>query len=143
MGVGELLSDLRRRGVSIQVRGEHIAVEPASRLTEADRKAIRSHKEALLAELEDLARSDLLGAPIEGVREQVGAVLVRSPCYGEIWLALDACVVGEIAAEESSQARPRPVLLVGDVARLRGKPEAMIRAALEVARAFPGARVVS
>lgn len=139
----ELLSDLRRRGVSVRVRAGRLAIEPASRLTEADRTLIRAHREALLETLQDLAGSDLCAAPIEGVREQVGAVLVRSPRYGELWLALDPCVVDELGAQESGQPEPRPVLLVGDAARLRGKPEAMIRAALEVARAFPGARVVS
>lgn len=75
-------------------------------------------------------------------RDGPGAVRIRSKAYGEVWIALDPCMVPELVAEEARHTSPRPVLLASDVARLRGKPEAAIRAVLEVARAFPGARVL-
>ena len=47
-----------------------------------------------------------------------------------------------LAAEEGARSRPRPVLTPEDIARLAGKSDAMVAAALEVARTFPGSRVV-
>ena len=88
------------------------------------------------------ARSNLsIDAPIDDeskVFERPGAVLFRSPKFGELWLAQDPCIILEISAEESSRPRPRPILLVEDWLTLDGKPEAIIRLVLETARVFPG-----
>jgi hypothetical protein len=101
---------------------------------------LRKLRERPAAEDADPAGLDHL--PIVEARERLGAVLLGSPRFGEVWLALDPCIVDELAAEEAQRAEPRPVLLAADVVRLRGKPEGAIRAALEVARAWPGSRVL-
>ncbi len=85
---------------------------------------------------------DLDDAPIVESRQQIGAVRIRSAKYGVVWLALTASVAAELRAEEASREAPRPVLTGEDVARLRGKSEAAVRAVVEVATAFPGARVL-
>jgi hypothetical protein len=49
MYVGELVADLRRRGITLSVEGGNLRVTPASRLTDTDRELIRAHKPAVLA----------------------------------------------------------------------------------------------
>jgi hypothetical protein len=49
MTAPELLADLARQGFTLTREGDGIRVLPASRLTEADRRAIREHKPELLA----------------------------------------------------------------------------------------------
>jgi len=51
-------------------------------------------------------------------------------------------MLAELIAEEVGRGEPRPVLLVADVARLRGKSDEMIRAALAVLATFPSARLI-
>ena len=80
--------------------------------------------------------------PILDPEEKIGAVLLRSPRYGEVWLALDACAVPELRVAEQARETPRPVLLAEDVARLRGRSPEAVQAVLRVAAAFPGARVI-
>jgi hypothetical protein len=48
MDAHALLSDFRSRGIALIANGEKITVQPASRLTDADRVAIRSLKPDLL-----------------------------------------------------------------------------------------------
>lgn len=79
--------------------------------------------------------------PVE-TRERLGAVLMRSRLFGELWLALDPCALPELEAEESERPDPRPVLTADDVLRLRGKSDEAIQFTLEVCRAIPGARVL-
>ena len=77
------------------------------------------------------------------MREVIAAVLIRSRRFGcEVWIALVPGMADEIRVEEQRRPDPRPVLTVEDTARLRGKPEAAVRALLEVAGAFPGSRVI-
>ena len=80
--------------------------------------------------------------PILDPEEQIGAVLFRSPRYGEVWLALEACIVPELRVAEQARETPRPVLLAEDVAWLQGRPPEAVQAVLRVAAAFPGARVI-
>ena len=68
----------------------------------------------------DLAKqviADLTAAkdPILDPEEQIGAVLLRSPRYGEVWLALEACTVPDLRVAEQARETPRPVLLAEDV----------------------------
>ncbi len=42
-------------------------------------------------------------APILDPEEQIGAVLLRSPWYGEVWIALDAGTVPELQAQEQAR----------------------------------------
>jgi hypothetical protein len=76
-------------------------------------------------------------------RERLGAVLIDSPRFGEVWIALDPCMVAELVAEEDASEDPRPVMLPEDMLRLRGRSPRAIATALEVLRRYPGARVVS
>jgi hypothetical protein len=73
---------------------------------------------------------------------QIGAVRIRTKKFGSIWLALDETTADELRAEEQQREHPRPVLMEEDVAHLENKSEEAIRAALEVIRAFPGARIL-
>jgi len=142
----ELLTDLCARGVRILSRGAHrLRLEaPRGALGPGEADWLRANKAEFLAALqaEQPGAGALIDARVLEARSKVGAVLVTSERYGEAWLVVDRCMVGELAAEEARRPDgPRPVLLAEDVARLQGKPESVIRAALEVARAFAGTRV--
>ena len=88
------------------------------------------------------APDPLEAAGIADVREQIGAALIESARFGEVWIALTEAMAVELRTEEQSSDTPRPVLLAADVARLRGKSDAAVRAALRAAAVIPGARVV-
>ncbi len=94
----------------------------------------------LLDRLGDAAEA-LAEAPVIESRQEPGAVLIQSPRFGPVWIALTPGMADEHWGEEAQRLESRPVLLTDDIAKLRGKSEAAVRAALEVARAFPGARV--
>jgi hypothetical protein len=100
-------------------------------------------RERYSAELEDsepltmLADSEVLAS-----REQIGAVRLRSPKYGDVWVVLEQSMAPELLAEEAAQEDPCAVLLAEDVVKLRGKSEEMIRASLAVLAVFPGARLI-
>jgi len=141
-----LITDLCRRGVRLIADGDSLRCRaPRGELTEADLIALRECKAEILEQLHETGPADaaLLVADTELIETvyAVGAVLVRSPRYGEVWLALGQNAAEELAAEETARKTRRPVLLAEDVARLAGKSEAVITAALEVARTFPGARI--
>jgi hypothetical protein len=76
------------------------------------------------------------------VREQIGGVLLRSPRFGEVWVALEPTMAPQLAAEEAGRGEPRPVLLAEDLVKLRGKSDETIRAALATIAVFPSARLV-
>ena len=81
--------------------------------------------------------------PILAVRHQLGAVLIRSRRFAcDVWVVLDQATAAEILAEEARRDDPRPVFQPCDIAALRGKSEAAVRAALDVARTFAGSRFV-
>lgn len=142
MTAAALMAQLRARGVDLQPEGDGVRYRARRGvLTPADLEALRAHKAELLAELRQ-AGPDLTEGDALETRARLGSVLIRSPRFGEVWIAFGEDVATELQAEESERAEPRPVLLPADIATLRGKPEAAIRAALEVARAFPGARVM-
>jgi hypothetical protein len=201
--VQELIGVLEARGARLHaLEGGRLGVEPASRLTDELRAAIRANRdelrqlvraaaqpeareprpepadytawtrgdwdefERLAAGFEDAGKSkdeavalsrqrigeararagtpasELTDAPVVAAREQLGAVLVRSPRFGEVWVVLEPSMAPELAAEEAGRVEPRPVLLAEDVAHLRGKSDQMVRAALAVLAVFPGARLI-
>ncbi len=82
-------------------------------------------------------------APIIETRQdqEPGAVLIASPKYGEVWVALTAEMTANLRAEEAQRLAPRAVLMVADIIALHGKPEAAIKATLEVFRIFGEAKV--
>jgi hypothetical protein len=144
--VEALLGELRARRVAVRWIGERLRLEaPRGILTAELRAALTANREALRAALRagELPDPALDEEPLAETRERLGAVLIRSPRFGAVWMVLDPCAAPELEAEEQAREEPRPVLLAEDVARLRGKPDAAVRAALERLRAFPGARVVS
>ena len=69
-------------------------------------------------------------------------MLIRSPRFGEVWVVLELGMAPELVAEEAGREEPGPVLVAEDVARLRGKPDEMVRAVLAVVAVFPSARLV-
>lgn len=140
-----LLGALRRRGVEIRREGDRLRWRaPRGVLGPADLDALRAAKAELLDALADEAPPpDAVDAgPVVEARSRVGAVLIRSRRFGELWLLLADRQLDELAAEEARRPEPRPILDASDVARLRGKPDGAIRATLDVGRAFPGARVL-
>lgn len=145
-GAHSLLAELRSRGVDLRLDGDRLRWRaPRGVLSQDLLTTLREHRE----QVRDLLRCSpqtqvqlILDCEPAEVRERVAAVLIRSPVYGEVWIALDRCMVLELAAEEKTRPDPRPVLVAEDLVRLRGRSEQTIRAELEIARAFPGARVV-
>lgn len=86
---------------------------------------------------------DLAGGPIIETRFDLGAVRIESSRFGQgVWLALTEDMATELRSEEIQRDEPRPVLLPEDLARLKGKSAAAIRAALEIFTVFPGSRVI-
>ncbi len=145
MTFSALLSDLRQRGVELTAEGDQLRYRaPRGTLRPADLEILREHKFSLLDALREDAAEDLAEAPVIESRQdqEPGAVLITSPKYREVWVALSRSMAEELRAEESARETPRPVLLTDDIAALRGKGEAAIRAALEVAGVFPGAKVI-
>ena len=143
MTAAALLSSLRLRGVELTAEGDQLRYRaPRGTLRPTDLETLRAHKLSLLDVLREGTAEDLGGAPIAAARSELSAVLIRSATYGEVWLALTAEMAANLRAEESQRPKPRPVLLPSDIARLRGKSEAAVRASLEVTRTLPGARVV-
>ena len=145
-----LVEALERRGVRLIPDGERLRVAPASRLSPAELEAVRQSKEELLGLLRDRdlgAALPFSGQAVEP-REQLGAVLLRSPDHGEVWVVLAdaervrADLVAEERQRETRGAEPRPVLLLAEVARMRGMDRDLIRALLNVRVAFAGAEVV-
>jgi hypothetical protein len=61
-----LLADLRTRGFDVGVTDGRLRVSPGSRLTPADRAAIRSHLPALVGLVGGLPRCARCGRPVDG-----------------------------------------------------------------------------
>ena len=143
MLASDLLATLQARGARVQrLTGDRIGIQPASVLDDQLRACIRARKQEVLRLLRDSDTEGLDDAAIAESRGRLGAALLRSPRFGEVWVALDPCMRPTLAAEEARRPSPRPVLLAEDVVRLRGKPEEVVRAALETASVFPGVRVI-
>jgi hypothetical protein len=142
-----ILDELRSRGVRLELKGDRLRLRAPSAPPPELLQAAQRHRDELVGLLQSEERAGPeLPAIGEGeiakTRERLGAVLIRSR-FGEVWLAIDPCVVPELETEEAGRAEPRPVLLASDLPLLKGLPDDAIRASLEVLRAFPGARVAS
>lgn len=134
MVAAAVVAAVEARGARLCVVDGHIGVAPSWLLDHDLRAEIRANRDALLALVVERDLADPSAHP--------AAALVRSRGYGEVWLVLDPSAVDALAAEEALREHPRPILRAEDIARLRGKPETAIRAVLETARVWPGARVV-
>ena len=140
MSVFPLIADLRRRGIELTAKGDRLHYRaPRGVLSPELLAELRSHKPELLAELTQCGDSSETAALESGVP---AAFLVDSPRYGVVWVATDAEVAAAIRVEEQRRDRPRPVVMIDDMARLKSKSEKAIRGALAVIRAFPGARII-
>ena len=138
----ELVAELRRRGVTLEARGDRLRFKPASAVPPALREALKANKRAVLDELRRPG-VDFDSAPILEARHRpVTAVLIEPERFGQAWIVLSEDVAGELRAEEAQRDPPRPVLRAADIIALRDKPEGAIRAVFEAAKAFPGAKVV-
>jgi hypothetical protein len=137
-----LLHELHNRGVQLFPEGDRIRYRaPRGALTPELKARLSEQKGEVLSVLQ--RQGELLeSAPALEVRQQIGAVRIASPRFGEVWLCLDPCLAGQLRAEESQRTDPRPVLTTADLAHLECKPPQMVEAILNTLTAFPGARVL-
>ena len=141
MKAQEILTTLRQRGATVRVLdGGRLEVIPGRVLDDELRDAIRSRKTEILRELRPPAADAVEDAVISETRQQLGAVLLSSR-FGELWIALTEPMAAVLQAEETQRPEPRPVLLPEDLAALKGKSEAAVRAVLDIAAVFPGSRI--
>jgi hypothetical protein len=145
MNATSLLDELRSRGVTLEARGDRLRFRPANAVPPDLVEQLRANKGEVIALLERdsdrQAATEKALATLEAF-SQIGAVRIRTKKFGAIWLALDQATADELRAEEQQREHPRPVLMADDVAHLEGKSDKAIRGALEVIRAFPGARIL-
>ncbi len=141
MNVTSLLDELHSLGVTLEARGDQLRFRPVNAVPPELVEHLRANKEEVLARLERHPVADGAPATLEALA-QIGAVLIRTAKFGSVWLAIDQTTADEIRAEERQSEKPCPVLTADDVAHLEIKSEKAIRGALEVIRAFPGARIV-
>lgn len=126
MNAHTLLSDFRSRGIELIPNGEKLTVEPASRLTDADRAAIRAAKSELLKllaasglharqedEIDRIARADVWRPPPHTAHPAYG-ILETCQYYG-VALRIDPAtgdlVVGRAGAKAEEPTQPWPSLL--------------------------------
>ena len=145
MNVTSLLDELHSLGVTLEARGDQLRFRPVNAVPPDLVEHLRANKEEVLARLgqhpDRQAVADKASATLEAL-SRIGAVLIRTAKFGSIWLALDQATADEIRGEEQQREKPCPVLTADDVAHLEDKSEKAVRSALEVIRAFPGARIV-
>jgi hypothetical protein len=126
MDAHALLSDFRSRGIALIPNGEKLTVEPASRLTDADRAAIRAAKAELLKllaaaglhdreedEIDRVASGDGWRPPPEP-RQPAYGILETCQRYG-VALRIDRAtgdlVVGRAGANAEEPTQPWTSLL--------------------------------
>jgi len=141
MNAASLLDELHSLGVTLEARGDRLRFRPVKAVPPDLVERLRANKDEVLAHLERQAASDKTPTTLEAL-SQIGAVLIRSDKFGSVWLAIDQATADEIRAEEKQREKPCPVFMAEDVAHLEIKSERAIRGALEVIKAFPGARIV-
>ena len=142
-----LLSELARRGVDVRAQGGRIRVSAAKgAVTPADIEAIRAVRHEVLSALTNPSPGGLLGEALAlEAREALAAFRLRLlGGLGEVWIVTAQGVFDDLVAEEARrpEAERRPIIWLADWCRLRGRGPEAILAALEVCRAWPGARVV-
>jgi len=141
MNVTSLLSELHSLGVTLEAHGDRLRFRPVSAVPPDLVEHLRANKQEVLAHLERHPATDKAPTTLEAL-SQIGAVLIRTARFGSVWLAIDQGTADEIRAEEQQREKPCPVLMADDVAHMEIKSERAIRGALEVIKAFPGARIV-
>jgi hypothetical protein len=119
-----LLADLHSRGIRLIPDGEKLWAEPAERLSDADRIAIRQSKAELMS---ILAENDALPSLLVAVADAI-ADAPRSPILND--LALSKAATSFIAAQRASRVAP-PTLL-GEIQQIAAN--SMTLAAREIRR---------
>ena len=119
-----LLADLHSRGIRLIPDGEKLWAEPAERLSDADRIAIRQSKAELMR---ILAENDALPSLLVAVADAI-ADAPRSPILND--LALSKAATSFIAAQRASRVAP-PTLL-GEIQQIAAN--SMTLAAREIRR---------
>ena len=145
MNVAALLDELHSRGVTLEARGDRLRFRPVKAVTPELVECLRANKKEVMARLEQHPDRRHVGNEAPATLEalsQIGAVCIRTAKFGSIWLALNQATADEIRAEEQQRETPRPVLTADDVAKLERKSERAVKAALEIVRTFPGARII-
>jgi hypothetical protein len=120
--LGEFLSELSRRGVSVWVDGERIAVRPAERLTEADREVLRRDRAALVAYLSQPRPETWNRATALHLMDQVDAAVEHSGAKGthhEIQAAVEL-VCTAYAAKDMPCLRAACKAMTATIRRLSG-----------------------
>jgi hypothetical protein len=133
MNTATLLDDLGSRGANLTIDGDNLRYRwPRGSVTPYLVGQLRIHKREILRVL----KADFL-------EEEPVAYLVRSRRFArDVWIALSSEVAAEILIEEQQRESPRPVLRQSDLMRLDGMSEDLVRAVLNVAAVFPGARIL-
>ncbi len=145
MTAAELLSELRRRGVSFTRHGDRLRYCPADRVTEAEVAALRAEKPELLRLLADTANP----ATAPGSAEEFTATLAPEgePCAWrvfsrrvdrELWLCRDLAALADLQHDGFDGP---PAMLVADVERLRTMNDTMLHRVFDALAVFPGARL--
>lgn len=137
MHAEELLTTLAVRGVRLFPDGKGLVAKPASRLTDPDREAIRTHKAELLNLLQTLTKpTEPTFSPDAG---ELAAAKLRNTVIGDVWLVADP----DALAEHPDIIRAGlPVFWFDEVERLRGKTLAELQAIGMVKATFPTSRVL-
>src|SRR5690606_22405401 len=137
--VDELLQTIERRGATLRVVGDRLAVHPKSALTDELRAAIRRHREELVARLKP--EPTWRDCTPEEAREEAAAYTERG------WVAIYSEVLREpiILARDEEAAKVAPTGFVtyteAEVALLLTATPEELRQVHEVKRRF-GGRVV-
>jgi hypothetical protein len=143
----ELITELKSRGVILtpHADGEHLRVRPAEALDPCLLAELKTQRDAVLAELRqrrgESPVQDDDGSLVDSA-EQIGAVLLRSRRFGDVWLARDDRVADELVAELAATGQATPVLTYAEAPLLRGKSDRMLRALLTAKSALPGSRLL-
>jgi hypothetical protein len=118
-----MLADFQARGIRLIPDPPKLSIEPASKLTDKDRGAIRQHKAELLALL--MAEPVDLPSPLLVIADAIAAC-PRSPCLND--LALSHAAATYVAAERMAHAASPS--LRGEVHKLVA--ETLLRVADEI-----------
>jgi len=133
MNAAALLSNLRNRDVELTADSGNLRYRgPRGSVSRFHLGQLRIHKREILRIIK-----------AEFSEEEPVAYLIRSRKFGrDVWVALSSEIAAEILIEEQQRESPRPVLRQSDLKRLDGMSEDLVRAVLNVAAVFPGARIL-
>jgi hypothetical protein len=97
-------------------------------------------RDFLLAD--DEVPSSSADAPVVEASEEIAAVLLRSPEFGDVWLARDDREAQKLVDEVQAVGQWIPVFTFDEAALLHGKSDGMLRALLMAKAGLPGSRLL-